>query len=259
MCLRNTTTTAVFAVLAGCGPTVASMSEECERGNGETCHALVTLYSWGRDPTGKLQGELPPKDEALAFRYAELGCRAEHAASCRSLAWSYHYGHGTAVDKVKSIASNDKACELGNGVGCGYAGLERLEQGDSVPAKAPLERGCSVLSDSLSCYVLASQFPAPTETKVALYKKACELEPTDGSGCWAGGALLASTPEGLEQALPLLKIACQRMGSSSRACLDAQSVEAGRVLFTQEICGATPEGETVCWRQEPGNPWGMPL
>lgn len=88
---------------------------DCERvcdsrGDGAAC-ALAAERNWqGRH--GRTF------DPARSFRYAMLGCDANHGYACALLGQHHEYGIGTAWAPLRAAAAYKKSCNAGDGSGC---------------------------------------------------------------------------------------------------------------------------------------------
>jgi uncharacterized protein len=83
----------------------------CETaGEPDACAAAAELYFDGKGGH--------PLDHAKSFRYATTACQKGHAFGCALLGYHFQDGLGTSWAPAAAIASYEKACAAGAGVGC---------------------------------------------------------------------------------------------------------------------------------------------
>ena len=122
-----------------------AMTQACESGEANACHALAAAYDEGRPGVAPDQakaeqyyrrgcelGSVPScsSEAALIMRAGEgadteraraafgKACELGDAPGCANLAGMYHFGQGVEQDDATSAQFNDKACGLGLGVAC---------------------------------------------------------------------------------------------------------------------------------------------
>ncbi len=165
--------------------------------------ALGDLNGW--------RGKPPDTAGRAALAQAEKECEAGRARACVQAGWAA-FG---PVQRDKNVADALKwyrrACELGSGQGCRWAGhfaYTYADLGKTGDARALLERGCDALGGPGACAELglwleqAGKDPAGALTR---YKTSC----TEGNrvGCFqAARAMVATDPEGAKK---LMEEACK--------------------------------------------------
>lgn len=88
-----------------------SLEAACETaGEPDACAAAAELYFDGK------KGH--PLDHAKSFRYASAACEKGHAFACALVGYHQQDGLGTEWAPAAAIASYEKACAGGAGVGC---------------------------------------------------------------------------------------------------------------------------------------------
>jgi Sel1 repeat len=107
----------------------------CERGDGESCFLLGSLYYAGAGVA---------KDPARAFELLTKSCAAGWSRGCGGLAECYRAGMGTAVDNERALENFDKACRHGIAPSCFSASsMYRALNNDAV-AQQRLRQGCEI-------------------------------------------------------------------------------------------------------------------
>ncbi len=102
----------------------------CKEGDIGSCVLEADMYYHaGRDGLT----EVVPEDRERATKVFETGCKKNDSHACWLLGHAYEFGHGhVGQNDKKAKASYDKACKLGNSLGCESRDdlvKERREQG----------------------------------------------------------------------------------------------------------------------------------
>ena len=124
---------------SGPRPEQASSPEAACEATGEpaACTAAAELYFDGKNSH--------PLDRAKSFRFASAACEKGHAFACALVGFHQQDGVGTAWAPDKAIASYEKACAGGAGVGCynlatmysgGHGVMADRARSDAYKAKA---------------------------------------------------------------------------------------------------------------------------
>jgi len=113
----------------------AFFQNACDRGDGESCFLLGSLY---------FAGQGVPKDPARAFALLQQSCSDGWMRGCSGLAECYRAGAGTAVDSVRAIAEFDRACKGGVASSCFSAYAMYRGMNDSAAAENRLRQGCEI-------------------------------------------------------------------------------------------------------------------
>jgi TPR repeat protein len=127
----------------GCGGLLRLVAESdggvfqsaCERGDGESCFLLGSLY---------YAGQGVPRDPNQAFALLEKSCASGWSRGCGGLAECYRAGAGTAVDDSRAIEEFDKACSGGVVSSCFSAYSMYRSLGDLDKAENRLRQGCQI-------------------------------------------------------------------------------------------------------------------
>jgi serine/threonine protein kinase len=108
-------------------------------------------------------------------------CAQGDQAACVSLGWAYFYGNGIQQNDVHGMDLWSKACDAGNGSGCGTLAVVYRLTGSSAAKALPFaEKGCS-LNDADSCFTLGldywngSAVTQDQEKAREFLQKACKL------------------------------------------------------------------------------------
>jgi Sel1 repeat len=109
--------------------------EACDRGDGESCFLLGSLY---------FAGGGVPKDPARAFALLQKSCSYGWLRGCGGLAECYRAGAGTPVDNKRAIEEFDKACQGGVAASCFSASSMYRGLNDSATAEKRLRQGCQI-------------------------------------------------------------------------------------------------------------------
>ncbi len=112
-----------------------SFQSACERGDGESCFLLGSLY---------YAGEGVPKDSARAFALLQQACSSGWWRGCSGLAECYRTGTGTAVDNALAIENFDKGCERGVASSCFSASSMYRGLNDLAKAEKTSRQGCQI-------------------------------------------------------------------------------------------------------------------
>jgi hypothetical protein len=110
------------------------LSNNCARGDGESCFFLASLY---------YSGGGVPKDSSRAAALFRSSCESGWWRGCGGLGESYRTGFGNGPDLVKAMQYFEVACSKGVAASCfSAASLYRARHEDSL-ARVRLEQGCS--------------------------------------------------------------------------------------------------------------------
>jgi TPR repeat protein len=237
----------------------------CEQGDGEGCarHALTTLLGEGvpRDEAAGMAGlqascdkypgaacgvgalglnedarrrGVAPEREWIAL-FAQRGCEAGDALSCRLLGDAFHEGDGVSRDIGKALELYQRACEAGNGMACANGGMISLQSGEATEATRAddlFSRGCE-LGSSEACRMLVLQSRDPRgavkdeAARQALFRHACDRGAA--MGCLALYDALRQKPP--EPGMPL-----ELSGLLKRACRYGETQACG---FLEEVSRVT--------------------
>ncbi|MCC6648192.1 MAG: sel1 repeat family protein [Polyangiaceae bacterium] len=165
-------------------------------------------------PLGDLNGfrGVPASKEGEAARKrAESECEAGRARSCAQAGWAAYEGVQRGKALADALRFYERACELGLGTGCRWAGhfaVTYPELGATSRGRALFKKGCDTLKHPGACDELGAyeaSLKADLSVAVALWTRACD----DGSrsACFhAGHALLDKGRDA--EAKRLLELAC---------------------------------------------------
>lgn len=112
-----------------------SFQSACEKGDGESCFLLGSLY---------MAGFGVPKDAERAFALFQRSCSVGWRRGCFGLAESYRDGNGTAIDNARAIENFDKACRAGLVPSCFSASSMYQGLHDDAAAQERLRQGCEL-------------------------------------------------------------------------------------------------------------------
>ena len=102
---------------------------ECERGDGESCFILASLYYAGGGV---------PKDPAQAVALFRKSCASGWSRGCGGLAECYRAGKGTAADAAQASVYFEQACRGGVAASCfAAATMSRHEGRGAGPGEVP--------------------------------------------------------------------------------------------------------------------------
>jgi TPR repeat protein len=121
--------------------------EACDRGDGESCFLLGSLY---------FAGGGVPRDPARAFALLQQSCSYGWWRGCGGLGECYRAGAGTSVDNGRAIEEFDKACRGGVASSCFSASSMYRGFNDSANAERRLRQGCEIsagFSESSAAYL----------------------------------------------------------------------------------------------------------
>ncbi len=130
--------------------------QPCNRGDGESCFMLGSLYYGGQGVSRNLEYS------ATLFQQS---CTAGFTRGCGQIGESYLFGEGVPKDIVKARQILENACDAGYGPGCFNVGIMH-RQGIATPKNEPLaqarfRQGCD-LGYRDACQALE---PAPSLAK----------------------------------------------------------------------------------------------
>jgi len=169
-----------------------------ELGISSACMGLGFMYKYGtatgevdKATSNKYWGRVAELDDLNGYRgkpLSEAGekvlaatekeCDAGRARACAQLGWAAYSAVMQQKSPKNSFAGYRKACELGSGVGCRWAGhLARVYQLDTKEqSQAYLKRGCAELGSLAACtelgHFVEDVLKKPEEAK-RLYEPAC--------------------------------------------------------------------------------------
>jgi len=132
-----------LGISSGCAGVVRMVSESqgsffqsaCDRGDGESCFLLGSLYYSGTGVS---------RDPDRAFALFRQSCSAGWWRGCSGLGECYRAGAGTAMDNTLALENFDKACRAGIASSCFsassmYRGLHNMSR-----AQQRLREGCEI-------------------------------------------------------------------------------------------------------------------
>jgi hypothetical protein len=105
----------------------------CDRGDGESCFVLGSLYYAGGGV---------PKDPAAAVALFRQSCKNGWPRGCGGLAECYRAGQGTSADAAQASAYFEKACRGGVAASCFAAGTMYRGMKDEVRARQRFQQAC---------------------------------------------------------------------------------------------------------------------
>src|SRR5579871_1909608 len=82
----------------------------CKKGDAKACNVVGAMFATGVHGL-KL-------DATQAFPYFDQSCGGGYAIGCANLANAYYNGLGVTMDKAKSVAIYQRACDLGAVTAC---------------------------------------------------------------------------------------------------------------------------------------------
>jgi hypothetical protein len=91
---------------------IGAMESACVGGDAKQCTSLAFEYQTGTHV---------PKDADRSFFYAKKGCDGGHAFGCTTLGYMYDAGRGVTASKAEAKRAWQRACSLGDDVGCSLA------------------------------------------------------------------------------------------------------------------------------------------
>ncbi len=106
--------------------------QSCERGDGESCFLLGSLYHAGRGV---------PQDYTPAIDLFRRSCSSGWYRGCGGLGECYRAGTGTPKDPAQAIGNFDKACRFGIAASCFSAAQMYREKNDEPAAQSRLRKG----------------------------------------------------------------------------------------------------------------------
>ena len=108
---------------------------ECERGDGESCFILASLYYAGGGV---------PKDPAQAVALFRKSCASGWSRGCGGLAECYRAGKGTAADAAQASAYFEQACRGGVAASCFAAATMYRGMKDEARAREKFQQACDL-------------------------------------------------------------------------------------------------------------------
>lgn len=91
---------------------IGAMESACVGGDAKQCTSLAFEYQTGTHV---------PKDADRSFFYAKKGCDGGHAFGCTTVGYMYDAGRGVTASKAEAKRAWQRACSLGDDVGCSLA------------------------------------------------------------------------------------------------------------------------------------------
>jgi len=134
----------------------------CEKGDGESCFLLGSLY---------YAGEGLPKSPDRAFQLFQKSCSAGWWRGCSGLGECYRAGAGTAVDNERALENFDKACQEGIAPSCFSASSMYRGMNDDATAQRRLRQGCRISASFAQSS--AAYFPTAAAAKGAAVPAVC--------------------------------------------------------------------------------------
>ncbi len=108
---------------------------ECERGDGESCFILASLYYAGGGV---------PKDPAQAVALFRKSCASGWSRGCGGLAECYRAGKGTTADAAQASAYFEQACRGGIAASCFAAATMYRGMKDEARAREKFQQACDL-------------------------------------------------------------------------------------------------------------------
>ena len=137
-------------------------SEQCDKGNGESCNTLGAMYQRYRGPDKK-------PDYARAEKLYQASCNRNNAKGCANLGSLYRYGYpGVAKNDDAFKKYGTQACNMGEGRGCRDLAtyyFMRPEESERVKAGPLLLRSCNSGYPE-GCYELGNRLNGPDHDKL---------------------------------------------------------------------------------------------
>jgi TPR repeat protein len=132
-----------LGVSNGCANLVSMVQESrgdffqaaCDRGDGESCFLLGSLY---------YAGSGLPRDVSRAFALFQRSCSTGWWRGCGGLGECYRAGSGTPVDNALAIENFDKACRNGIAPSCFSAASMYRALSNEAEAQTRLRQGCEI-------------------------------------------------------------------------------------------------------------------
>jgi uncharacterized protein len=131
-------------------------AERCDAGDAAACSRLGAAYLWGRGVA---------QDGAAGERLLRRGCDGGDLRGCYLLGLGEEGAAATALLTV--------ACDGGVALACRALALDHDDAEDRPAANARYERACE-LGDALGCYQLGDR--ARGRARVAWYRRSCERD-----------------------------------------------------------------------------------
>jgi uncharacterized protein len=157
-------------------------SQQCGKGNGQSCFRLGEIYKSGKGA---------PKDLAKAKAAFSKACDKEVGFGCNNLGFMYNRGEGVPVDEGKAATLYEKACRFDSAKGCSNLGYmyqygKGVSKNETTAAKY-YQQGCGK-GDGMGCNNLgnltmkgAGGLEKSDDKALELFKKACAGN--DRHGC----------------------------------------------------------------------------
>jgi uncharacterized protein len=105
----------------------------CDRGDGEGCFILGSLYHAGQGVR---------RDDALAFGLFRQSCADGWWRGCARVAESYQAGQGTEVNPGEAIEYFEKACRAGHAASCFNVAVMYRHRNEETLARERFTQAC---------------------------------------------------------------------------------------------------------------------
>ncbi|WNG17390.1 tetratricopeptide repeat protein [Cystobacter fuscus] len=153
----------------------AGLQDACDRFPGSACGLAVEGLA-----EETLREGTEPEWEWMAL-FAQRGCDAGDALSCRILGEAFYSGRGVAQDADKAASLYARACEAGDGEACARQGMLLRAEGPWAEPRAEqlLSRGCELGSPEACRLTVLETLDAQgrqenTADRRALFRHACD-------------------------------------------------------------------------------------
>ena len=157
---------------------------DCEKGGGNSCVVVGTIYENGFVKSGK-------KDLGMAFLFYEKACELNNAEGCKNVGYFYGNGISVKVNKTKANEFNEKACDGGDGDACYNLGIAYNEgtgkKQDFKKAQSLFSKACD-MDNGGACYnmgyayMVGKGIPKDAHKANKYFDRACDLK--FGMGCF---------------------------------------------------------------------------
>jgi len=124
---------ALISLVGSQGPDV--FLPACNRGDGESCFVLASLYYIGRGV---------PRDYGSAVALFRQACDAGWYRGCGGLAECYRAGRGTGIDSMQAIDNFEKACRNGIAASCYSVAQMYRARKDEALARERFRQACDL-------------------------------------------------------------------------------------------------------------------
>jgi TPR repeat protein len=106
----------------------------CDRGDGESCFILGSLYHAGQGVR---------RNDAQALVLFHQSCANGWWRGCGRVAESYQSGQGTEVDPAQAIEYFEKACRAGHAASCFNVAVMYRRRNEETLARARFTQACN--------------------------------------------------------------------------------------------------------------------